>query len=142
VVLGVGELLTLTFVLAMFAGGAAVAAAVAAIGADGAVQGVAFGVVSLAGLLVVLPIARRHSSGPSLRTGTAALVGRRGRTLTAVSSRNGGRVLLAGEEWSATPYDDSLVIPADTDVDVLAIDGAKAVVHPLALPLGGGTEPS
>jgi len=136
VILGVGEVLTMTFVLAMFSAGAGAAAIVAAVGGGAVASGVTFGVVSAAGLIVIRPIARRHATGPALRTGSAALVGKRGRTLTDVSSR-GGRVLLRGEEWSAAPYDDDLVIPADTPVDVLAIDGATAVIHPIALPLGG-----
>jgi membrane protein implicated in regulation of membrane protease activity len=141
--LGVGELLTLTFELAMFAGGAAVAAVAAAVGAPGAVQGVAFAGVSLAGLWLVRPVATRHRNVPTLRTGAAALVGRRGRTITDVSSRTGGRVRIGGEEWTAAPYDEHLVIPADTVVDVLQIAGATAVVHPVELPLGSsGTEPS
>lgn len=141
VILGVGELLTLTFVLAMFSAGAGAAAVVAALGGSAAWSGVTFAVVSVAGLWLVLPVARRHNHGPSLRTGSAALIGKRGRTVTVVSSRGGGRVMLGGEEWSAAPYDDSLVIPADTPVDVLAIEGATAVIHPIALPLGGaGTE--
>jgi membrane protein implicated in regulation of membrane protease activity len=135
VALGAGELLTLTFVLAMFAAGAAVASLAAAVGAPGAVQGVAFAGVSLAGLWLVRPVATRHRNVPTLRTGAAALVGRRGRTVTDVSAR-GGRVRIGGEDWTAAPYDDSLVIPADTVVDVLEIAGATAVVHPVELPLG------
>lgn len=133
--LGIGEVLTLTLVLAMFAGGAAVAAVVAALGGPGAAQGASFVVVSLAGLWLVRPIATKHRNAPALRTGAAALVGKRGRTLTAVSARDGGRVRIGGEEWSAAPYDENLVIPADTAVDVLQIDGATAVVHPVELPL-------
>ncbi len=136
VALGVGELLTLTFVLAMFAGGAAAAAIVASVGASPALDVAVFAVISLTGLRLVLPVARRHGKVPTLRTGPAALVGKRCRTLTPVSINGGGRVLLAGEEWSAAPYDDSIVIPEHTWVDVLAIDGATAVVHPISLPLG------
>lgn len=133
--LAVGEVLTLTFVLAMLAAGAAATAAVAAVGGGAPLEVAAFAAVSLAGLSVVLPVARRHRSGPALRTGAAALVGKRGQTLTAVSA-TGGRVRVGGEEWSAAPYDDTLVIPEQTLVDVLAIDGATAVVHPVSLPLG------
>src|SRR5579884_1175735 len=120
----------------MFAAGAAVAALIAALGGPGAAQGVTFAVVSLAGLWLVRPVATRHRDVPTLRTGAAALIGRRGRTLTAVSAGGGGRVRIGGEEWTAAPYDDNVVIPADTVVDVLQIDGATAVVHPVELPLG------
>lgn len=141
VALGVGELLTLTFVLAMFATGAGVAALIAGLGGPGVAQGVSFAAVSLAGLWLVRPIATRHRDVPTLRTGAAALVGRRGRTVTDVSARGGGRVRIGGEEWTAAPYDESVVIPADTPIDVLQIDGATAVVHPVELPLGGTEHP-
>ena len=41
---------------------------------------------------------------------------------------------IGGETWTARPYDEALVIPAGEWVDVLAIDGATAVVHPTTLP--------
>ena len=37
---------------------------------------------------------------------------------------------LSGEDWSARPYDEDLVIPPGVRVDVLAIEGATALVHP------------
>ena len=42
----------------------------------------------------------------------------------------GGRVRIGGEEWSARSYDETLVIPAGTKVDVLQIEGASALVYP------------
>lgn len=130
-VLGAGEVLTLTFVLGMLAGGAAAAAVVAALGVPVVGQAVVFAVVSVMLLAVVLPAARRHGRAPaSTRSGAAALVGRRGRALTEIGIGSGGQVKLGGETWSARPYDEALVIPAGEWVDVLAIDGATAVVLP------------
>jgi membrane protein implicated in regulation of membrane protease activity len=39
-------------------------------------------------------------------------------------------VHLSGEDWSARAYDEALVIPLGTRVDVYEIDGATALVHP------------
>ena len=76
-VLGVAELVTITFALGIIAVGALVAAAVGAAGLGLPFQLLAFVVASGAGLVVVLPIARRHiKQPPLLRTGPAALVGR------------------------------------------------------------------
>jgi membrane protein implicated in regulation of membrane protease activity len=66
---------------------------------------------------------------PLLRTGTAALVGSRGTAITQVD-KHSGLVRLGGENWSARPYDDDVVIEAGVEVDVFAIDGATAVIHP------------
>ena len=43
---------------------------------------------------------------------------------------SGGLVSLSGEDWSARPYEEDLVIPAGVRVDVLQIEGATALVHP------------
>lgn len=131
VLLGIAEVLTLTFVLGMLAVGAGAAAVTAGVGGPAVVQAVVFAAASAGLLVVVLPVARRHRRTPgSLRTGTASLVGRRGMVLSEIDAVSGGRVKIGGETWSARPYDASLVIPAGQWVDVLAIDGATAVVHP------------
>jgi membrane protein implicated in regulation of membrane protease activity len=84
--------------------------------------------VSLASLLVLRPVARRHLRTPAqLRTGTAALVGRQAVVLERVD-RDGGQVKLAGEVWSARSYDDDDEFEAGTRVEVMQIDGATALV--------------
>lgn len=131
VVLGIAEVMTLTFVLGLLALAAGATAVAAAADAPGVVQGVMFPVISVALLALVLPVARRHRRTPAaLQSGTANLVGKRGMVLSEVDTVSGGRVKIGGETWSARPYDGSLVIPAGQWVDVLAIDGATAVVHP------------
>ena len=85
---------------------------------------------SAAGLGVVRPIAMRHiKQPPLLRTGTSALVGRSAKVVEEVTD-DGGKVRIGGELWSARPYDESLVIPVGSTVDVFAIEGATALVHP------------
>jgi membrane protein implicated in regulation of membrane protease activity len=134
-VLAVAEVMTLTFVLGMIAGGAAAAAIVGATGAPLFAEVLTFGVVDVALLALVLPVARRHRHTPSaIRTGTAKLIGTRAMALSDINTADGGQVRIGGETWSARPYDDGLLIPAGEWVDVLAIDGATAVVHPTTLP--------
>jgi membrane protein implicated in regulation of membrane protease activity len=131
--LAVAEVLSLTLVLGMVSVAALVAALLAGLGAPAAVQvaGFAGGAVVLLGF--VRPIARRHRHTPiELRTGTAALIGRRGLALTDVDAHN-GQVRIGGEVWTARAYDDRVVIPAGSQVDVAHIDGATAVVLPLEL---------
>ncbi|GAB3958236.1 NfeD family protein [Actinoallomurus acanthiterrae] len=129
-VLGIAEVTTLTFALGLMAVGALVAAVTASAGLPVLVQVLAFGATSAAGLAAVRPIAVRHiKQPPLLRSGTAALVGREALALTEVS-RYSGRVRIGGEEWSARPYDPGVVIPEGAAVDVLAIEGVTALVHP------------
>jgi membrane protein implicated in regulation of membrane protease activity len=129
-VLGVAELVTFTFALGLIAVGACVAAAAAAFDLGLPFQLLAFVIASVAGLGLVLPIARRHiKQPPLLRTGPAALVGRPAHVLEEVNGR-GGRVRIGGEVWSARSYDETLVIPVGADVDVMQIEGATALVYP------------
>jgi membrane protein implicated in regulation of membrane protease activity len=128
--LGVAELMTTTFALGIIAVGALVAAAVGAAHLALPFQLLAFVAASGAGLGFVLPVARRHvKQPPLLKTGPAALVGKSASVLEEVN-RHGGRVRIGGEEWSARPYDESLVIPVGRIVDVMQIEGATALVYP------------
>ena len=128
--LGVAEFLTLTLAFGLLAGAALVAAIAAGLGASVPVQLLAFAVTGGIGLVAVRPIAKRHLAlPPASRDGSDALVGRSA-VVTREVSASGGIVHLSGEDWSARPYDEDLVIPPGVRVDVLAIEGATALVHP------------
>jgi membrane protein implicated in regulation of membrane protease activity len=136
--LAIAEVLSLTLVLAMIAGGAIAAAIGAGVGLPVVGQVIVFGVVDACLLGTVLPVARRHRRTPiALRTGTARLIGMRGMSLTPITTADGGRVRIESDTWSARPYAEDVDIPAGEWVDVLQIDGVTAVVHPTALPLSG-----
>jgi membrane protein implicated in regulation of membrane protease activity len=129
-VLGAVEIVTVTLAFGLVAVGALAAAVAGAAGAPLAAQFCAFAVVSAVGLGVARPLAMRHvRQPPLLRSGTAALVGRSA-TVTEEVSADGGRVRIGADVWTARPYDETLVIPAGTRVDVLHIEGATALVYP------------
>jgi membrane protein implicated in regulation of membrane protease activity len=130
VLLGVAEFFTLTLALGLLSAAALVAALAAGLGASVPVQVFAFAVTGGVGLLAVRPVAKRHLTlPPPSRDGIDALVGRSA-VVTREVSATGGLVHLSGEDWSARPYDEALVIPAGARVDVLQIEGATALVHP------------
>jgi membrane protein implicated in regulation of membrane protease activity len=132
--LGVAEVLTLTLSLGLIAVAALAAGFTGALGLPFAVQVLAFGLTSGAGLVFVRPMVTRHiRQPPPLRSGTAALVGREALTLTEVS-KHAGRVKIGGEEWTARPFDPDVVIPEGASVDVFAIEGATALVYPREFP--------
>jgi membrane protein implicated in regulation of membrane protease activity len=130
VVFGVGEIATLSFFLAPFAGGALVAAIVAALGAPAVASWAVFLVVSVTLLATLRPLARSHlRQPPRLRTGTAALVGSTGMVLERIANDEGvGCVRIGGEVWTARSYDDDDVIEAGKRVHVVEIRGATALV--------------
>jgi membrane protein implicated in regulation of membrane protease activity len=64
-----------------------------------------------------------------LRTGTAALVGRRAIVLERIcNDEAAGCVRIDGDVWTARAYDDDAVIEAGTPVHVMEIRGATALV--------------
>jgi membrane protein implicated in regulation of membrane protease activity len=130
VVLVVIEVFTLTAAVGLLGAAALIASAGAALGLPVPLQFVVFAGASVAGVVLLRPVAQRHLTGPrTLLFGVDAIVGKPGYVVSEVNGR-GGRVRIGGEEWTARSLDDSLVIPAGTTVDVLQIDGATAVVHP------------
>ena len=132
--LAAAEVLTLTLVLGMLSVAAVAAALIAAVGAPAAAQVAVFAGFAILLLAVVRPIARRHRHMPaSIRTGTDALVGKRGLALSEITT-HGGQVRIGGEVWSARTYDETHVIAAGAAVDIAQIDGATAVVLPLEIP--------
>ena len=87
---------------------------------------------SVAMLALVRPsLMKQLHSGPELRLGHGKLVGKQGLVTEPITALNPGRVRLAGEIWSAEPYDESLTIEPGETVEVLEIRGATAYVHPI-----------
>jgi membrane protein implicated in regulation of membrane protease activity len=131
-VLGLAEMFSLDLILAMLAAGALVGMLAAIIGFPFAVQVVAGAAASVALLALLRPsLVKRLHNGPELMTGHAKLVGREAFVTVAMSQHQPGRIKLAGEIWTAEPYDESLVIEEGETVQVLQIRGATAFVTPV-----------
>jgi len=132
IVLGVAEIIGFDLILLMLALGALVGMVSALIGLPVAAQVLAAAAASVAALALVRPsIVRRLHGGPDLMVGHGKLVGRQGLVTETVSSLAPGRIKLAGEVWSAVPYDERLIIEPGETVEVLEIRGATAYVHPV-----------
>jgi membrane protein implicated in regulation of membrane protease activity len=130
VALGIAEIFTLTAALGVVGGAAVITAVFATTGLPLSVQFVVFAAVTTAGLGLVRPVVLRHMRQPQSQLfGVDALIGRRGYVVQEVSERD-GRIRIGGEEWTARPFDDSLVIPVGAAVDVMRISGTTAFVYP------------
>jgi len=136
-VLGLAELASLDFTLLMLAAGALVAGGVAI-----AVPGmlwlqIVIGLIASAAMLVAIrPLLQRkmHHHG-ELKTGIAHVVGRSGVVVKEISPDGGGSIKLAGELWTARPFDGTSTIAPGSRVEVMEVDGATAVVYPVGEPL-------
>jgi membrane protein implicated in regulation of membrane protease activity len=129
VALAVGEMLTPgLFFLGPVAIAAGAAALASLLGAGTAGSLIVFIVCSVASLLVLRPIARRHVRLPALsRTGTDALIGRKAVVTKRVDGL-GGRIRVGGEEWSARSYLDGRTFQEGQTVDIIQIEGVTALV--------------
>jgi membrane protein implicated in regulation of membrane protease activity len=128
--LAVGEIFTPgMFFLGPVALAAVASAATAAFGGAVWLQLVVFIAGAVASIGLLRPIARAHLRMPAaLRTGTAALEGAHAIVLQRVD-RDGGRVRIGGEEWSARAFMDDQVFEPGTRVEVMKIEGATALVY-------------
>jgi membrane protein implicated in regulation of membrane protease activity len=111
VALGVAEMVSLNLVLIMVAVGAVVGALAALASFPVIIQVLLAAGASSAMLALVRPklIMRLHQ-GPDLVSGMNKLVGQQAVVTEELSAHHPGRVKLAGEIWSACPYDESLTI--------------------------------
>jgi len=133
IVLGVAEMFSLDLILAMLAAGAVVGMVAALIGLPIFVQVLAALAASVAALALVRPtFVKRLHNGPELALGHGKLVGTRCLVTEEITGLSAGRIKVAGETWSALPYDENLRIAAGETVEILQIKGATAYVHPVA----------
>ena len=123
------ELVSLDLIFVMLAGGALVGVVTALLGGPVALQVILALVTALALVAVIRPsVVRRLHSGPDLKTGAEALIGKRATVLRELAYGTPGRVKIGGEEWTAEPYDEDDRIEVGETVDVVQIKGATAYV--------------
>jgi membrane protein implicated in regulation of membrane protease activity len=130
-ILGVGEMHRGGLYLLPFALGAAVAGVASLLGVGALLAAIVFVLSSGVVVGALRPVARRHRQlPPAIRTGAAALVGRRAMVLERIANDEGvGCVRIdGGEVWTARSYDEDAVIEAGEHVEVVEIRGATAVV--------------
>jgi len=132
VLLGVAEMFSLDLVLLMLATGALAGMVTTLLTGSVLLPAVVALIVSVGMLAVVRPeLARKLNRGPELKLGHGKLVGTQGVVTETVTALAPGRVRLAGEIWTAQPYDDTLTIESGETVEVFEIRGATAYVHPV-----------
>ncbi|GCD89140.1 NfeD family protein [Nocardioides sp. LS1] len=132
VLLGLAELFSLDLILIMLAVGAVAGLLTAALSAPVVAQMLVAAASAVAMLALVRPeLVKKLHGGPELRLGHGKLVGRQGVVTELVTALEPGRIKLAGEIWSAAPYDETLTIAPGETVEVLQIRGATAYVHPI-----------
>jgi len=128
-VLAGAELLTLDFVLLMLAGGALGGMTAAAAGLPVALQLVAFVIVALGLLVFVRPYAKRQllSRTPQQIDGAETYIGKVA-TVTQRVDHLDGRIRFGADDWSAVSQSRDEAFEVGSQVRVMQIRGATAVV--------------
>jgi membrane protein implicated in regulation of membrane protease activity len=129
-ILGIGEMHQGGFYLAPFAAGAALATVVSLLGVGALLAVIVFLLSSGLLFATLRPVARRHRRlPPSIRTGAAALIGRRAIVLERIANDEGvGCVKIDGEVWTARSFDEDQIFDPGERVEVVEIRGATALV--------------
>lgn len=130
-ILAAVEAATVDFVFVMLAGGSLAGALTAALGGGLVAQVVVAVLVATLLLIIVRPLVKRHfmDGQHDHGIGSASLIGREARVLDTVTETS-GRIKLAGETWTARVPADSPECPPGSDVRVIELVGATALVVP------------
>ena len=129
-ILGVVEAATVDLVFAMLAGGAFAAFIAAAVGFGLAGQVIIAGVVAVALLGFVRPVAKKRlmeGKGDEQPIGVARYVGRVGVAMEAIDEHR-GLLRIDGDDWTARIAAGDTPIAANTQGRITAVDGATLVV--------------
>ncbi|MDD3279411.1 MAG: NfeD family protein [Lachnospiraceae bacterium] len=130
VVLLLIEILTLGLTTIWFAGGAVAAFITALLGAGLPVQIIVFLVVSVLLLLFTRPLAVRYLNRKTTATNVDSLIGADAVVTEEIHNLLGkGQITIHGAAWTARASREGDIIPRDTVVRVVKIDGVKAIVE-------------
>lgn len=124
------EIATMGLMTIWFAGGALVAAVVAAFGGSLWLQIGLFLVVSLVLLFLTRPIAVKYFNKDRVKTNAESLVGQQAIVISEINNLQGiGQVTVNGQEWSARSVNADKEIPVGSVVIIRAISGVKLMVE-------------
>jgi len=126
----VGELLTISFFLIPFSGGALAAALAKWAGAGETLTWLLFVIVSAVLIVALRPIARSHRKTPAnARTGVDALIGEVVVVIERVSNDEGtGCIRFNGEVWTARSESSDSVYELGSKVSICSVKGATVLV--------------
>ncbi len=127
------EVVSVQIVMAYFGIGALAAAGAAALDTSTVVQIAVFALVSLILLFLTRPVVMRRMQPASVPSSVHALTGKRGIVTIAIDNdANAGQIRVGTEHWTARTPNEGEVVPVDSRVEVLEINGVTALVKVVA----------
>lgn len=132
IVLLIFEAVTLGLFTIWFAGGAFVSFILALFDKPIVLQIIVFFVVSGVLLVLTRPLAFRYLNRSTAKTNIDDIIGKVVKVTGTIDNYNEmGSVRINGTEWTARAIQDGMVIPTDALVQVVEIQGVKALVQPI-----------
>lgn len=129
VIFAVAEIATMGLTTIWFAIGSLAALFLALFGANVWIQVIVFILVSLVMILFTRPIAVKYFNTDRVRTNAESLIGRQAIVTQAIDNLHAtGKVMVAGQEWTARSDQDDILIEEGAVTDILAINGVKLIV--------------
>ena len=126
------EIATLGLTTIWFAGGAIIAFILALADIHIGIQIVVFFAVSFLLLFFTRPLAQKYINRNTVKTNVDELVGKVVKCTETIDNYNEmGSVRINGNDWMARTIADGMTIPKDTLVQIVEIQGVKALVQPI-----------
>lgn len=130
----IGEMLTTGFLIFWLGVGSLIALGVSLLTSNLVIQTAAFVFSSIILILATKPLTDKFSKKDNIPTNVYTLTGKKGIVIEEINTTEGkGQIKVGGEVWSAI-CDENLVIPKDSEVEIVRIQGVKAYVTPLKMP--------
>lgn len=125
------EMITVGFLVFWFGIGALFAMITSFFTDSITIQTAVFLITSTALLFLTKPLVKKVSRKDKVQTNAYSIIGKTGIVTVEINSKKGiGQIKIASETWSAKATDDQ-IIPVGTEIEIVEIDGVKAVVKPI-----------
>lgn len=128
------EMITVGFLVFWFGIGALLAMVVSIFTSNIIIQTTVFIISSTLLLFLTKPLVKKISHKDKTLTNAYSIIGKKGIVIREINSQNGiGQIKVGTEIWTAKSNTDDIVIKEGVEVDILEIDGVKAVVKPILI---------
>lgn len=130
----IGEMITTGFLIFWLGVGSLVALGVSFLTSNLFIQTASFVFSSIILILATKPLTDKFSKKDTVPTNVYTLTGKKGIVIEEINPTEGkGQIKVGGEIWSAL-CEENLVIPKDSEVEIVRIQGVRAYVTPVKVP--------
>ena len=127
----IGEIITVGFLLFWFGVACLISMVVSFFTSNLIIQMSVFLIASVLLILGTKPFVKKFMNQKNVATNAYSLIGKTGLVVQEIDNIKGvGQIKGGGEVWSAQSVDNT-IIPLNTEVELIKIDGVKAIVKPI-----------